>query len=107
MGDKQTLGDRVEALLINPEVIPQIDVFHPDGVPRTIIPNSLNTKKSIQIYASITNNESMITPSGAKAALRFTAKNLLVKQELKEENILVLIFLIKLVRRIDLFIHMS
>jgi len=71
MGDKQTLADRVDALLINPSAITKIKVQ--DGF---IISNSPNTQKSLQIYAYITNNESMITPDAARRGLEIYGEEL-------------------------------
>jgi len=71
MGDKATLGERVDELLINPDVIERIDIFQKGDheEPYFSVPNTKDTQKSLQIYAAITNNESMITPEGAEKGL--------------------------------------
>lgn len=69
MGDKETLGERVNDLLVNPDVIERIDVY--DSAMRSLIsiPNADGKRMSLQIYAAITNNESMITIDSAKKGL--------------------------------------
>lgn len=74
MGDKETLGERVNDLLINPVFIQRICIDHDVGFFH--LPNTSNTQKSLQIYAYITNNESMITPDGAKKGLKIYGKEL-------------------------------
>ena len=77
MGDKATLGERVEPLLINPDVIEKIDIFNLEGHLRYTIPNTKDTQKSLQIYASVTNNESMLTCEGAQKGLDIYGEELL------------------------------
>jgi diaminopimelate decarboxylase len=76
MGDKETLGERVNDLLVNPDVIERVVVYHNDGKEVANIPNADGKRMSLQIYAAITNNESMITTEGAQKGLNIFGEEL-------------------------------
>ena len=79
MGDKATIGERVDALLINPDVIQRVDIIDSEGKVQFSVPNSSTTQKSIQIYAAITNNESMINADAAMRGLNIYGLELLTE----------------------------
>jgi diaminopimelate decarboxylase len=82
MGDKATLGDRVDELLINPDVIERVDIIDSSGKVQYTVPNSPTTQKSLQIYAYITSNESMIGPGEARTGLEKYGEELVIEADL-------------------------
>jgi diaminopimelate decarboxylase len=69
MGDKDTLKDRVDELLINPDAITRVEVFDERTGSCHSIDNVDGKRMSLQIYAAITDNESRITPEAARRGL--------------------------------------
>src|SRR3989338_2646246 len=69
MGDKATLTERVNSLLINPDAIEKIEVHLP-GFDDYTIPNAEGKRNSLQIYAAITSNRGWINPEAAEQGLR-------------------------------------
>lgn len=77
MGDKDTLAERVDALLINPDTIEKVEVQSSNGT-NVFTLNHVpgKTSKSVQIYAAKTDNNSMLTPEGARQGLEVYAGEL-------------------------------
>jgi diaminopimelate decarboxylase len=78
MGDKETLGERVAALRLNPDAIERIEFPHS----KEAAESSPSTKKSFQIYAHITTNDGYIGPNEAKIGLELYGHEL--RAETKE-----------------------
>ena len=76
MGDKETLGERVETLLVNPDVIQRVELSADNGEVIHGFSNARDTQKSLQIFAYITDNQSMLTPEGAKNGLEIYGEEL-------------------------------
>jgi diaminopimelate decarboxylase len=84
MEDKEALGERVDALLVNPNAIQEVRVFNAQKIPVLDIPNADGKRMSLQIYASITDNESRITPQAAERGLGIFGVDLVTEAILRE-----------------------
>ena len=84
MGDKDTLKDRVDELLINPDAITRVEVFDERTGSCHSIDNVDGKRMSLQIYAAITDNESRITPQAAERGLGIFGVDLVTEAILRE-----------------------